>query len=85
MNFLRIALAGVALVAALQTGVRADAAEIRVLSSGSLKAALSRLETLLALVEGWVATVVSAAATGRLPQADALAEAIRRRRATGVR
>ncbi len=47
------------------------------------KAALSRLETLLALVEGWVATVVSAAATGRLPQAGALAEAIRRRRATG--
>jgi putative hydrolase len=47
------------------------------------KAALSRLETLLALVEGWVATVVSAAATGRLPQAEALAEAIRRRRATG--
>jgi putative hydrolase len=47
------------------------------------KAALSRLETLLALVEGWVATVVSAAAAGRLPQAGALAEAIRRRRATG--
>jgi hypothetical protein len=47
------------------------------------KAALSRLETLLALVEGWVATVVSAAATGRLPQTQALAEAIRRRRATG--
>ena len=47
------------------------------------KAALARLETVLALVEGWVATVVAAAASGRLPQADALAEAIRRRRATG--
>jgi putative hydrolase len=47
------------------------------------KAALSRLETALALVEGWVATVVSAAATERLTHADALAEAIRRRRATG--
>src|SRR5215475_3829137 len=47
------------------------------------KAALARLETVLALVEGWVATVVAAAAAGRLPQADALAEAIRRRRATG--
>ncbi len=47
------------------------------------KAALARLETLLALVEGWVATVVADAANGRLPQADALAEAIRRRRATG--
>ena len=47
------------------------------------KAALVRLETALALVEGWVATVVSAAATSRLVHADALAEAVRRRRATG--
>jgi putative hydrolase len=47
------------------------------------KAALARLETVLALVEGWVATVVDAAAANRLPQAYALAEAIRRRRATG--
>src|SRR5207244_8706973 len=47
------------------------------------KAALTRLETALALVEGWVATVVSAAARERLAQATALAEAIRRRRATG--
>jgi putative hydrolase len=47
------------------------------------KAALTRLETALALVEGWVATVVNAAARERLTHADALAEAIRRRRATG--
>ncbi len=47
------------------------------------KAALARLETALALVEGWVATVVAAAAKDRLIHADALAEAIRRRRATG--
>jgi putative hydrolase len=47
------------------------------------KAALARLETVLALVEGWVATVVDEAAGNRLPQADALAEAIRRRRASG--
>jgi putative hydrolase len=47
------------------------------------KAALARLETLLALVEGWVSTVVSEAAADRLPHAGALAEAIRRRRATG--
>jgi putative hydrolase len=47
------------------------------------KAALVRLETALALVEGWVATVVSAAAGDRLTHAGALAEAIRRRRATG--
>ncbi len=47
------------------------------------KAALARLETMLALVEGWVATAVDAAAAERLPQAGALAEAIRRRRASG--
>jgi putative hydrolase len=47
------------------------------------KAALARLETMLALVEGWVATVVDGAAAERLPQAGALAEAIRRRRASG--
>src|SRR6201995_646377 len=47
------------------------------------KAALSRLETALALVEGWVATVVRAVARERLTPADALAEAVRRRRATG--
>ncbi|ETK31245.1 hydrolase [Microbispora sp. ATCC PTA-5024] len=47
------------------------------------KAALSRLETALALVEGWVATVVDAAAEGKLPSATALAETVRRRRATG--
>ena len=47
------------------------------------KAALARLETMLALVEGWVATVVDAAAADRLPQTGALAEAIRRRRASG--
>jgi putative hydrolase len=47
------------------------------------KAALARLETMLALVEGWVATVVDEAAEGKLPSAVALAEHVRRRRATG--
>lgn len=47
------------------------------------KVALARLETALALVEGWVAAVVSAAADNRLVHAVALAEAIRRRRASG--
>src|ERR1700749_3016324 len=47
------------------------------------KVALARLETALALVEGWVATVVSAAAESRLVHAVALAEAIRRRPASG--
>ncbi|WP_431781139.1 zinc-dependent metalloprotease [Streptomyces chumphonensis] len=47
------------------------------------KAALARLETALALVEGWVDAVVHAAAQPHLPGADALRETLRRRRATG--
>jgi putative hydrolase len=47
------------------------------------KAALTRLETLLALVEGWVDVVVGDAVTERLPGADALRETLRRRRASG--
>jgi putative hydrolase len=47
------------------------------------EAALRRLETLLALVEGWVDAVVAAAANDRMPGAEALREASRRRRATG--
>jgi putative hydrolase len=45
--------------------------------------ALLRLETLLALVEGWVDVVVTAAAGQRLPGHGALAETMRRRRASG--
>lgn len=45
--------------------------------------ALVRLEALLALVEGWVDTVVDAAARTRLPAAGALREAVRRRRVAG--
>lgn len=47
------------------------------------KAALARLETLLALVEGWVDVVVDAAVGDRLPGAGALRETLRRRRASG--
>ncbi|EHR49359.1 putative hydrolase [Saccharomonospora marina XMU15] len=47
------------------------------------QAALGRLETLLALVEGWVDVVVADAVGERLPGADALRETLRRRRATG--
>lgn len=47
------------------------------------EAALERLETLLALVEGWVQTVVTAALGERIPGTSALAETLRRRRATG--
>lgn len=44
--------------------------------------AVERLETLLAFVEGWVDEVVAQAAAD-MPSAPALAEAVRRRRATG--
>jgi putative hydrolase len=47
------------------------------------KAALARLETVLALVEGWVCAVVDAAAADRLPNVVRLGEAFRRRRAAG--
>lgn len=46
-------------------------------------AALERLETLLALIEGWVQTVVTSALGERIPGAGALSETLRRRRATG--
>ena len=45
-------------------------------------AALGRLETVLALIEGWV-DVVTAQATARLPKSAAIAETVRRRRAAG--
>jgi putative hydrolase len=45
-------------------------------------AALARLETTLALIEGWV-DVVTAQATRRLPKSAAIAETVRRRRAAG--
>jgi putative hydrolase len=47
------------------------------------QAAMAQLETLLALVEGWVDTVVADAVGDRLPGAAALRETLRRRRATG--
>jgi putative hydrolase len=47
------------------------------------KQALERLETLLALIEGWVQVVVTAALGDRIPAAAALSETLRRRRASG--
>lgn len=46
------------------------------------QSASTRLETTLALIEGWV-DVVTAHATTRLPSANAIAETVRRRRASG--
>lgn len=59
----------------------ASGALIRPKSESQL-AALERLETTLALVEGWV-DVVTAHATSRLPKSGAVAETVRRRRAAG--
>lgn len=47
------------------------------------QAALRRLETLLALIEGWVDDVVTQACAATLPSAERLGEAMRRRRAAG--
>ena len=47
------------------------------------RAALERLEVLLALIEGWVTTVVTSAIGNRLASSLALEEVFRRRRATG--
>ena len=51
--------------------------------SPAQKASLARLETALALVEGWVSHVVDSAAGDRLPNVVRLGEAFRRRRAAG--
>jgi len=51
--------------------------------SAAQKAALARLETALALIEGWVSHVVDGAVAGRLTEVVRLAEAFRRRRAAG--
>jgi putative hydrolase len=66
-----------ALQAALSGGVFAPH------STPEQVAALGRLETALALVEGWVDEVTAAAALPHLPHAVALREMIRRRRAAG--
>lgn len=47
------------------------------------EAALQRLEITLALVEGWVDEVVGQATAHRMPAAEKLQEAVRRRRASG--
>lgn len=62
----------------------------QLVSSGALippktpeqQAAHDRLETMLALIEGWVDVITDEAVT-RLPDSDAIAEMVRRRRAAG--
>jgi putative hydrolase len=50
--------------------------------SADQQLALDRIETMLALIDGWV-DVVTEEATKLLPKAAAISEAVRRRRATG--
>jgi ABC-type molybdate transport system substrate-binding protein len=74
MNALRIAIAALALTAAMRTGGTADAAEIRVLSSGSLKAALSQLLPDFQKSSGDTATIEygpAGAIVGRVQNDDA--------------
>lgn len=52
--------------------------------SAEQKRALERLETLLALIEGWVEVVTARAVAPYLPHADQLREMMRRRRASGA-
>ena len=52
--------------------------------SPAQRAALVKLETVLALVDGWSETVVNLAAGDRLPNLSALEETLRRRRATSA-
>jgi putative hydrolase len=47
-------------------------------------AALTKLETVFALIEGWTDEVTTLAVSDRLPSIDALRESFRRRRATSV-
>jgi putative hydrolase len=67
--------------AALQDALSGGLFEIE--QTPAQTAALNRLETTLALVEGWVDEVVTAAAEPHLPSSIALRETVRRRRAAG--
>jgi molybdate transport system substrate-binding protein len=74
MSFPRIAIAAFALVAAMRSGGTADAAEIRVLSSGSMKSALSRLLPDFEKSSGNTATIEygpAGAIVGRIAKDDA--------------
>lgn len=52
--------------------------------SEAQKAALTKLEVALALIDGWVDEVVTTAAADRLPNLEKLRETLRRRRATNA-
>ncbi|MDP3972582.1 MAG: zinc-dependent metalloprotease [Candidatus Nanopelagicales bacterium] len=67
--------------ASLQSALAEGVFEVE--DSEQQRAALARLETILALVEGWVDDTVGVAASDRLPSYTRVSEVLRRRRATG--
>lgn len=74
MSYLKIALAGLAVIAAMGSGDSADAAEIKVLASGSLKGALARLAPDFQKSSGNATTIEygpAGAITGRIQKGDA--------------
>jgi molybdate transport system substrate-binding protein len=74
MSYLTIALAGLAVITALRAGGSADAAEIKVLASGSLKGALARLAPDFQKSSGNTATIEygpAGAIMGRIQKGDA--------------
>ncbi|MEA2912272.1 MAG: molybdate transport system substrate-binding protein, partial [Bradyrhizobium sp.] len=74
MSHLRIAIAAFAVIAAMRPGGAAEAAEIRVLSSGSLKGALSQLLPDFQKSSGNTATIEygpAGAIVGRIQKGDA--------------
>jgi molybdate transport system substrate-binding protein len=74
MSYLKIALAGLAVTAAMGSGDSADAAEIKVLASGSLKGALSQLIPDFQKASGDTATIEygpAGAIMGRIQKDDA--------------
>jgi molybdate transport system substrate-binding protein len=74
VSCLKIALAGLAVIVATYSGITADAAEIRVLASGSLKGALSQLAPDFQKSSGNMATIEygpAGAIMGRIQKDDA--------------
>ncbi|MFT3714380.1 MAG: zinc-dependent metalloprotease [Gordonia sp. (in: high G+C Gram-positive bacteria)] len=63
--------------------IMSSAASFEPQATPEQQAALTRLETLLALIEGWVEYTVTQALGDRIPSTAALTETMRRRRATG--
>jgi putative hydrolase len=69
---------------AFESGNGFDPSNFTPQESPAQRAALTKLETVLALIDGWSEEVVAMAAGDRLPNIAALQETLRRRRATSA-